>query len=153
MRIRDVYSNIPDPDHNFSIPDPRSASKNPVFEPKKMVSMHSEIWSGFFISDPDPGTGSWFCTHPGSCQHLKGVCHQMNNFLKAYKIKSVLYIWSQMGFNFYCIWIARKSTLLFKFLLASMKTLTNFGDFTESRSRIYIPLLRHSGFRKPPVIL
>jgi hypothetical protein len=30
---------------------------------------------------------------------------------------------------------------------ASMKTLTNLGDYTESRSRIHIPFLQHSGSR------
>ncbi len=31
-----------------------------------MVSKLSEIWSGLFIPDTDPGTGFWFFTHPGS---------------------------------------------------------------------------------------
>ncbi len=31
-----------------------------------MVSQLSEIWSGFSIPDPDPGSGSWLFTNPGS---------------------------------------------------------------------------------------
>ncbi len=31
-----------------------------------MVSLLSEIWSGFSTPDPDPGSGSWLFTHPGS---------------------------------------------------------------------------------------
>ncbi len=50
-------------------------------------------------------------------------------------------------FKFFCILIAKKSTFL-KFLLAFMKTLSNFGDFTESHSRIYISLLRYSWSRR-----
>jgi hypothetical protein len=60
----------------FSIPDPVSRvkwlwfpewmriKKLKYFYPKKNVSMLSEIWSGIFITDPDPG--SRFFTHPGS---------------------------------------------------------------------------------------
>ncbi len=28
------------------------------------------MWSGMFVPDPDPGSGSWFFTHPGS--RIKG---------------------------------------------------------------------------------
>jgi hypothetical protein len=46
---------IPDP--NFFHPGFGSASKNlSVLLQKKMVSKLSEIWSGLFIPDPDPGT-------------------------------------------------------------------------------------------------
>ncbi len=31
-----------------------------------MVSQLSEIWSEFSTQDPDPGSGSWLFTHPGS---------------------------------------------------------------------------------------
>ncbi len=31
-----------------------------------MVSKLSEIWSGLFIPDPDPRSGFWLFTHPGS---------------------------------------------------------------------------------------
>ncbi len=37
-----------------SIPDPGSASKILSILTQKMVSSRSKIWSGFFISDPDP---------------------------------------------------------------------------------------------------
>ncbi len=50
----------------FPIPDPGSASKNLSTLTQKIVSKLSEIWSGLFIPDPDPGSGSWFFNHPGS---------------------------------------------------------------------------------------
>ncbi len=55
---------------------------------------------------------------------VKGQCQEMNIFLKVLKIKSVYVL---MGFNF-----LRK--ILFKFLLASMKTLTNSRDLKEAAS-------------------
>ena len=41
---------------SFFTPDPGSASKNLSILTQKivLVSKHSEIWSGFFIPDPDP---------------------------------------------------------------------------------------------------
>ncbi len=60
---------IPDPGSEFfpsGILDPGSASKNLSILTKKMVSQLSEIWSEFSIPDPDPGSGSWLFTHPGS---------------------------------------------------------------------------------------
>ncbi len=53
---------IPDP--NFFHPGSRIHIK--VFQPQKIVSKLSEIWSGLFIPNPDPGSGSWFFFHPGS---------------------------------------------------------------------------------------
>ncbi len=59
---------IPDPGLRVKkIPDPgsESASKNlSIFNPK-IVSKLSEKWSGMFIPDADPVSGSWFFTHPG----------------------------------------------------------------------------------------
>ncbi len=72
-------SRIPDPGSKFCpswIPDhgseffpsrmldPRSASKNLSILAKKMVSQLSEIWSGFSIPDPDPGSDSWLLPIP-----------------------------------------------------------------------------------------
>ncbi len=60
---------IPDPGSKVfpsRILDPGSASKNLSILTKKMVSQLSEIWSGFSTPDPDPGSGSWLFTHPGS---------------------------------------------------------------------------------------
>ncbi len=51
-------------DPNFS--HPGSTSKNWSILTQKIFSKLSEIWSGLFILDPDPGSGSWFFTHPGS---------------------------------------------------------------------------------------
>ncbi len=74
LRIRDVYpgsrirmfpsrtgSNVK------MIPDPRSGSTstNLSILTRKIVSKLSEIWSRMFITNLDPGTGSWFFTHPG----------------------------------------------------------------------------------------
>ncbi len=74
-------SRIPDPGSKFFaswIPDPKSeffpsrmldpgfASKNLSILTKKMVSQLSEIWSGFSILDPDPGSESQLFTYPGS---------------------------------------------------------------------------------------
>ncbi len=60
---------IPDPGSEFfpsRILDPGCASKNLSILTKKIVSQLSEIWSGFSIPDPDPGSGSWLFTYPGS---------------------------------------------------------------------------------------
>jgi hypothetical protein len=51
---------------------------------------------------------------------LKGQCHEINNLFE--------------GLRFFASSLFRK--ILFKVLLASMKTLTNFRDFIESRIRI-----------------
>ncbi len=56
---------IPDPVSKFFpslVLDPGSASKNLSILTKKMDSQLSEIWSGFSIPDPDPGSGSWLFT-------------------------------------------------------------------------------------------
>jgi hypothetical protein len=60
-------SQIPDPGSAFFpswILDPWSSSKNLSILTQKMVSKLSEIWSGFFIPDTDPG--SWLFIHPRS---------------------------------------------------------------------------------------
>ncbi len=80
LRIWDVYpeSRIPDPGSDFFpswIPDPtclhsgsRIRTKEfKYFNPKKtkkMVSKLAKIWFELFI--PDPGSGCWLSTHPGS---------------------------------------------------------------------------------------
>ncbi len=52
LLIRDVYTGSKFlPSRN---PDPVSASKNLSTLTQKIVSKLSEIWSGFFIPDPDP---------------------------------------------------------------------------------------------------
>ncbi len=53
----------------FSIPGPGSRiriKEFKYFNQKKMVSQLSEKWSGFSITDPYPGSGSWLFTHPRS---------------------------------------------------------------------------------------
>ncbi len=83
LRIRDFF--IPDP--NFlhpgsQIPDPESASKNLSILTQKIVYKHSEIWSGLFIQDPDPGyrgqksTGSRIriCKTGNKLSLTKGSC-------------------------------------------------------------------------------
>ncbi len=53
---------IPDPRSEFfpsRVLDPGSASKNLSILTKKLVSQLSEIWSGFSIPDPDPGSWTW----------------------------------------------------------------------------------------------
>jgi hypothetical protein len=59
----------------------------------------------------------------------------MNIFLKAYQIKSVLYV--QWILNFQDAWSKRKINI--KILHASMKTLTNFKDWSGSRVIIFMP--------------
>ncbi len=57
------------PDLNFfpsRILDPGCALKNSSILTKKMVSQLSEIWSEFYIPDPDPESGYWLFTYPGS---------------------------------------------------------------------------------------
>ncbi len=69
LRIRDVYPgsririfSIPDSGSKFFHPGPGSARKNISNLTQKIVSKLSEICSGLFIPDPDPGF--WFFTHP-----------------------------------------------------------------------------------------
>ncbi len=60
---------IPDPGSEFfssRILDPGCALKNSSILTKKMVSQLSEILSEFYIPDPDPESGSWLFTYPGS---------------------------------------------------------------------------------------
>jgi hypothetical protein len=61
--IRSVLR-IPDP--NVFHPGSGSASKNLSILTQKIPSKLSKIWYGMFIRNPDPGSGSWFCSHPGS---------------------------------------------------------------------------------------
>ncbi len=62
LRIRDVY---PGSDF-FSSRILDTHQRILVFYSKIMVSKLSEIWSRLFISDPNPGSGSWLFTRPGS---------------------------------------------------------------------------------------
>jgi hypothetical protein len=48
----------------------------------------------------------------------------MNIIFKAYKVKSVLSVYTPVVKKFFFVFIAKKSNT--KFLLASLKTLTNF---------------------------
>ena len=39
---------------------------------------------------------------------LRGLCHEMNNFLKVLKIKSVLFEYAPMVFKFFCCLVMEK---------------------------------------------
>jgi hypothetical protein len=65
---------------------------------------------------------------------LKGQCHEMNNFLEGLKNQISTLCIGAVGFNSFASSISRK--VLSKFLLTSMKTLTNYGNFTGIRIRI-----------------
>jgi hypothetical protein len=56
----------------------------------------------------------------------------MNICLKAYKIKTVLSVHAQMVFNF-LVCLVKERRKIMKFLLASLKTLTNSKDCSKSR--------------------
>ncbi len=56
LRIRDVYPRSWN--RLFSIPDLGPASNNLSILTQTIVSKLSEIWSGLFIRDPDPGSES-----------------------------------------------------------------------------------------------
>ncbi len=72
-------SRIPDPgSKRFRIPDPYPLQRIQVFLNQKIVSKLSELWSGMFIPDPDPGFGSWFFIHPGS-RDQKGTRSRVRN--------------------------------------------------------------------------
>ncbi len=66
-----IQAIVADPGCLFRIPDPNffhpwsriRLKEFKYFNTKKPVSKHSEIWSGFFIPDPDP---DFFFTHTGS---------------------------------------------------------------------------------------
>ncbi len=42
------------------------------------------------------------------CSTLKGLCHEMNNFLKVLKIKSVLSVYALMVFKFFSCLVMEK---------------------------------------------
>ncbi len=67
-RIRIFSSRIPDPgSKRFRIPDPGSVSASKNLSISTQINV-LQIWSGMFIPDPLPGSGSWFFIHhdPGS---------------------------------------------------------------------------------------
>ncbi len=70
----------------------------------------------------------------GSGSALKGQCHEIIIFLKALKIRSVLSVYALMVFNFFASSMSRN--VLLKFLIPSLKMLTNSKYFTGSRIRI-----------------
>jgi hypothetical protein len=85
------------------------------------------------------------------------------------------FVWAPMVYTFFCSIIVRR--LFFKFPIAPMKILTNFGDFTKSRNKFLfrltkffdvfdmatikkkcignLPVFSKEGYglRKPPVIV
>jgi hypothetical protein len=77
--------------------------------------------------------------------YLKGLCHEINNFSEGPKSQiSTLYIYMRLwSLNFFGALLWRKWK--FKFLLASMKTPSNFlRSLLKPSSKC---LLRHSGSR------
>ncbi len=75
---------------------------------------------------------------------LKGLCHEITIFLIAYKIKSVLSVYALGVFKFFLSLLLRKSNA--KFLLASLKTLTNFKSLPVTLFKELV-----AAFRNPPV--
>ncbi len=66
---------------------------------------------------------------------LKGLCHEMNNFFEVLKIKSDYFMYLRRWFlNFFVALLWRKWK--FKFLLASMKTLT--GTNFETPFKMFV---------------
>ncbi len=65
---------------------------------------------------------------------LKGQCLEMNNFFEGLKNQISTFCIGADDFNFFASSMYRKE--LFKFLLASVITLTNYEYFTGSRIRI-----------------
>jgi hypothetical protein len=59
----------------------------------------------------------------GSTTVLKGLCHDMNNFLKVLKIKSVLSVKAPIVFKFFGCLVVENLRIIF--WLASIKTLVN----------------------------
>ncbi len=76
--------------------DPGSGSTSKglnIFNPK-IVSKLSEIWSGAFLPDPYPGSGSWFFTHPGSgSATLTHRCRCGPQILRKQKIQTFTGTW------------------------------------------------------------
>ncbi len=77
-----------------------------------------------------------FAHYTCSSNSLKGQCHEMNNFFEDLK-NQVSFCICADACKFFCILIVKKT--FFKFLLASMKTLTNSGDFPEGASEFPTP--------------
>jgi hypothetical protein len=65
------------------------------------------------------------------CTLQKGIESQDNIFLRANKIKLVIFVHAQMVFKFKLTLLKRKINI--KFFLASVKTLINSTDCSESR--------------------
>jgi hypothetical protein len=68
---------------------------------------------------------------------LKGQSHEMKIFLKALKSNQYFLYRRRWFLNSFASSMSRK--VLFKFVLAAIKTLTNYGYFTGSRIRIPPP--------------
>jgi hypothetical protein len=76
----------------------------------------------------------WYQIHFSLSIQVKGTVSRDEYFFEGLKNQSSTFCRCADGFNLFCILIVRK--LLLKFLLASMKTLTNSGDFTGSRTNL-----------------
>jgi hypothetical protein len=72
---------------------------------------------------------------------IKGQCHEMKNWFEGLKNQISTFCIGADDFKNFCIFNVMKSTgtVLFKFLHAFMKTLTNSGYFTGSCIRIPPP--------------
>ncbi len=65
-------------------------------------------------------------------KRLKGLGHEINIFLKAYKSVSVFYVHAPKLFK--CLGRLVKDKINIKIVLISMKTLTNFKDSSGGRN-------------------
>jgi hypothetical protein len=57
------------------------------------------------VVDPTMPDSDWICSSCQTvryCSILKGLCHEMNNFFKVLKIKSVLSVYAPMVFRIFC---------------------------------------------------
>ncbi len=102
IRIRIQHPSVADlnfsiPDLNFFHPGSRIGIKEfKYFNPK--LCKFLEIWSGLFIQDPDPGSGSWFLPIPGNGMQHCSILSQCGS--KWIKIRSSNSLWIVTFFSF-----------------------------------------------------
>ena len=79
--------------------------------------------------------------------YLKGLCHEMNNFFKGLKIKSVLSVYAPIVFKFFCYLVMEK--LKDTILACCMKTLILIVKILP----VTLIKLLVAAYRNPPMIL
>ncbi len=100
---------------------------------RNLLGSHQRVCISKLLKSLYPNGG------PTETNHLlKGLGHKRNSFLKACKIKSLLYVHAQMVFQFVVCLVQEKINL--KFQLASLKTPTTSKNSDKSRIKFMLRL-------------